>query len=81
MCQGADTVVRNTSAGVSLTVFETWLCHLQAVWSWISYLTSLCFSFLFYKKEGIIEVTLYIPYEDQVNLGKAFQVVLALLLF
>lgn len=28
---------------------RVWLCHLLATWSWATYLTSVCFSFLIYK--------------------------------
>lgn len=32
-------------------LFKSWLCHLLAVWSWISYLTWLSLSFLICKTE------------------------------
>lgn len=42
-------VAESTDPGARQPRFTTYLCHLLALWSWASHLTSLCFSFLIHK--------------------------------
>lgn len=36
------TVIKSVHSGDKLPGFEAWVCHLQALWPWAIYLTSLC---------------------------------------
>lgn len=44
--------------GISLLRWVSWLCPSQTQWTWLHYLTSLCFSFPTSKLEQIIVTTL-----------------------
>ena len=36
-------VVKSLDSEARVSGLKFWLCHLQAMWAWKSYLTSLCF--------------------------------------
>lgn len=62
IARNPDTAARSASYRARPSVLGSWLGRLPAVWSWASYLTSLCVHSLFCKKEIVTEVSLKFPF-------------------